>query len=94
MDEDTTQWQGCLNSTDMAGLRGMCQVIHNHFGRTKNALATPVAGLIDLQDGVIRLGRVVVESDGLMLVRIKRLTDTLLDFDAVLVQQPAHLLQG
>jgi hypothetical protein len=70
------------------------QVIDHNFGRAKDVLTSPIAALEHLQDGAVGLGRIAALRNRFMPVRVKRLADTLLGLDAMLVKQQAQLLQS
>ena len=57
---------------------GRRQVIHHYLGRSDDFRTPPVTALHYLNDGVIGLGRIVPLGNRLMLVRIERLTPSLL----------------
>jgi len=77
----------------MAGGLGMGKVIHHNFGRSKHLRRPQIAALNHFQDRVIGLGRIETLREGFMPVRVERLADDFLTFDAVLAKQLLQLLQ-
>jgi hypothetical protein len=71
----------------------MGEVIHHNFGRAKHFRRPQIATLDHFQDCVIGLGRVKTLRESFMAVRVERLADDILTFDAVLAKQLLQLLQ-
>src|SRR6266404_4155849 len=66
-----------------SGKFGLAMIVHNHLGRTQTFLAVTIAPLERLQNDMIRLRRVVARRNGLVIMRVKRLTDAFFGFDSV-----------
>jgi len=58
------------------------EIIHNDLGRTKHLVPAAIAALGNLQDDMIRLGRVMAHDNGLLPVRIEGLPNVLCRLDA------------
>ena len=72
----------------------MAQVVDDHFGRSKDLIATTVATLEDFQDYVVWLRWIVCHTERLMTVRIKLLAKALLRFNAVLAEELVESVTG
>ena len=77
----------------MVGSRGMAQVIHNDLRWAKDMVAAAIAALGNFKDDLIRLATIVPQRNRLMPVRIEGPPNVLDGFDAVALEQLAHLLQ-